>query len=60
MANVQNILTLFQDDLVVINMGLETFGENLRDGGVTVIQMKWRPPAGGDRSLIKILERLGV
>jgi hypothetical protein len=42
----------------VINIGLERFGDDLRSIGVPVVQMDWRPPAGGDKKLIEILDRL--
>ena len=44
--------------LSVINIGLERFAEDLRKDGVPVIQMDWRPPAGGDRKLIALLDSL--
>ena len=45
--------------LKVINIGLERFAEDLRKDGVPVIQMDWRPPAGGVRRLIALLDSLG-
>jgi FdrA protein len=42
----------------VINIGIERFAEDLRSLGVPVVQMDWRPPAGGDKKLIEILDRL--
>jgi FdrA protein len=43
----------------VINIGLERFAEDLRSHDIPVIQMDWRPPAGGDVRLIDLLDRLG-
>jgi hypothetical protein len=57
--DVKKINRLFKEDLVVINIGLESFAENLRKEGVRVLQMNWRPPAGGDKKLVSLLERLG-
>ncbi len=54
----QRILDLFSQDLSVINLGLEGFGDALTDQGVDVVQMDWRPPAGGDRDLMKILDQM--
>lgn len=34
--------------LQVINVGLESFAEDLRAEGVPVVHVDWRPPAGGD------------
>ena len=42
----------------VINIGLERFADDLRSLGVPVVQMDWRPPAGGEKKLIEILDRL--
>jgi len=42
----------------VINMGIESFSEDLRKTEVDVIQMDWRPPAGGNRKLIALLDSL--
>lgn len=58
MTNVKKILRLFQEDLVVVNLGLEAFAEALRKEDVKVLQMNWRPPAGGDQRLIALLDRL--
>jgi FdrA protein len=40
-----------------INAGLRVFSEALRDQKSPVIQMNWKPPAGGDLSLLKKLEK---
>ncbi|MBT8360551.1 MAG: fdrA domain protein [Desulfobacterales bacterium] len=42
----------------VINIGLESFAEDIRNADIPVIQMDWRPPAGGDLKLIALLDRL--
>ena len=42
----------------VINIGLESFAEDLRNADIPVIQMDWLPPAGGDLKLISLLDRL--
>lgn len=44
--------------LCVINIGLENFAEDLRKAEVPVVQMDWRPPAGGDLHLVKLLDLL--
>lgn len=46
-------------ELKVINIGVKTFYEVLKEQGVKVIHVDWRPPAGGDRDLTKLLEKLG-
>ncbi|MEW6243100.1 MAG: DUF1116 domain-containing protein [Bacillota bacterium] len=42
----------------VINVGIPTFGETLRQQGAHVADVDWRPPAWGDPGLIDCLERL--
>jgi FdrA protein len=44
--------------LRVINIGLESFADDLRAEGVAVIQLDWRPPAGGDARLASLLASL--
>jgi FdrA protein len=45
---------------VVINVGLETFATELTAQGVTVTQVDWSPPAGGDVRLANLLAKLGT
>lgn len=42
----------------VVNVGLAIFAESLRAQEVPVIDVEWRPPAGGDREMMDLLERL--
>jgi FdrA protein len=44
--------------LSAINIGLESFSENLVAQGVPAVQVDWRPPAGGNEKLMMILERM--
>ena len=46
---------VLHDPLRVINIGLESFAEDLRAEGVPVIQLDWRPPAGGNARLAALL-----
>ncbi len=39
---------LFQEQLRVVNVGLESFAEELERLGVPVVHVDWSPPAGGD------------
>ncbi len=52
------VLDLFQSELKVVNLGLESFGTSLAGLGVPVVQVDWRPPAGGDLALIAALDGL--
>lgn len=45
-------------ELKVINIGVEIFYHILKEQGVRVIHVDWHPPAGGDKDLIEILEKL--
>jgi hypothetical protein len=58
MRDAKKINQLFQEELAVVNMGLDAFADALRKEKVRVLQMDWKPPAGGDRRLISLLERL--
>ena len=49
---------LIDQELRVINIGLDSFFESLKDLGVEVLHVDWRPPADGDSKLIDILEKL--
>jgi FdrA protein len=49
---------IFGDTLRVINIGLKIFAEDLRSEGVEVVQVDWRPPAGGNNHLTAILANL--
>jgi FdrA protein len=56
-ANVGSIL--IGKPLKVVNIGISTFADDLRTQGVEVVHVDWKPPAGGDVDMLKILERLG-
>ena len=43
--------------LAAINVGLETFHAALAAQGAAAVHVDWRPPAGGDDRLARILER---
>ena len=45
--------------IVVINIGLELFADTLKDQDVDVINVDWRPPAGGDKKMAELLNKLG-
>jgi len=52
-------LAALHEPLAAINVGLESFAASLKAQGAAVIQVDWRPPAGGDERLMAILERMG-
>jgi len=49
---------LFESELKVINMGLESFQKDLISQEVDAVQMNWRPVAGGNPKMIALLNRL--
>ena len=50
---------LLKSPLKVDNVGLEAFARDLERQGVEVIDVDWRPPAGGDPGLAALLAKLG-
>lgn len=53
------ILELFKSDLVVINVGSRVFANALEKQDVEVLQVDWKPVAGGDKEMQDILNMLG-
>jgi hypothetical protein len=54
----ENKADILQQPLVVINVGLKDFAENLEAQEADVIQVDWAPPAGGDQEMIELLKDL--
>ena len=54
------IQELFSSSPVVINVGPRLFGEALEKQQVEVIQVDWKPTAGGDQQMLDILAMLGM
>lgn len=50
---------LISKELKVINIGIEMFADDLKTQNVDVVHVDWKPPAGGDPDLLKLLEKLG-
>jgi FdrA protein len=51
-------LATLKKPLAGINLGLESFAENLAAQGAPTLHVDWRPPAGGNEKLMSILERM--
>jgi FdrA protein len=51
-------LSILNQPLVAINVGLQSFTESLATQDAQVIQVDWRPAAGGNEKLMGILERM--
>ncbi len=45
-------------EVSAVNLGLSTFADALRDQGAPVVEVDWRPPAGGDAAAVALLTRL--
>ena len=54
------IQELLDGPVSVVNIGLAQFARTLEGEGVAVVQVDWSPPAGGDRRLIDLLDKLGA
>jgi len=52
------IVSLLDEPVIVINIGLKKFSESLDDQSVQVVQVDWTPPAGGDKEVIELLDEL--
>ncbi|ADH97711.1 YlbE family protein [Salisediminibacterium selenitireducens] len=50
--------TLFQTELKPVNIGTDTFKQDLTKQGLAAVQVDWRPPAGGNLALVKALDGL--
>ncbi len=49
---------LLLEPIVVINIGLSQFAKSLEEQKVEVVQVDWKPPAGGDKEMIDLLDQL--
>lgn len=57
--NCEKIMSLFQSELVVVNVGPKLFATALEQQNYKTVQVDWKPIAGGDREMQEILEVLG-
>jgi hypothetical protein len=49
---------LLQKTITVINIGVHQFADSLEQQGVDVVQIDWVPPAGGDREMVDLLDKI--
>jgi hypothetical protein len=49
---------LLAGPVLAINVGVQDFGDALETQGVTVVFVKWSPPAGGDQEMLDLLDQL--
>ncbi len=51
-------LDTIKREMQAINVGLESFSENLKLQEAPHVQVEWKPPAGGNERLMNILEKM--
>jgi len=49
---------LFQEELKIINMGLQSFNEDLKKQNIKTVQVDWKPPARGNKKILSLLDKL--
>ena len=49
---------LLRREPVFVNVGVAEFAESLRRAGFETIHLSWSPPAGGDREMNELLDKL--
>lgn len=54
----EKVLNLINATPSVVNVGLKSFAEAIKESDADVIQFNWRPIAGGDEKLMKVLQFL--
>ena len=59
MADVSKINELFRSKLVVLNVGPKSFATALEKKGYDTVQVNWKPVAGGDPVMQKLLRIMG-
>ena len=52
------VAALFKGPLKAVNLGLPAFAENIAAAGAEVVQVDWRPPAGGDAVVLAAFDRI--
>jgi hypothetical protein len=57
-SRVAPVAALFKSPLKAVNLGLPSFAANLAAAGAEVVQVDWRPPAGGDAAVLDALDRI--
>ena len=49
---------LFEQQVQVINLGIASFSEDLKKQNVPVVHVDWNPPAGGNKKVASLLDKL--
>ena len=53
----EKISSLFKSGVTVVNFGMESFWGDLKEQGVSVVQVDWRPPVA-KKDLLSKLKKL--
>ena len=48
----------FPDTVKIVNIGLPHFAKDMKEAGIEVWHVDWKPPAGGDEEVLSLLEEL--
>lgn len=56
--NIPLVNNILNDELVILNVGLQKFLKPFEEANKKVIQFNWKPIAGGNKNLEKMLEEL--
>jgi hypothetical protein len=51
--------SILSGSMKVVNIGILSFADDLESQGVEVVRVDWKPPAGGDEEMLRLLEELG-
>jgi len=51
--------SILGSEIRAINVGLPSFADDLESQGVKLERVDWKPPAGGDEKMLRLLEKLG-
>jgi hypothetical protein len=54
----ESFAELLKDKPVFVNVGVSEFSESLRKQGFVAVDVWWSPPAGGDREMSDLLDKL--
>jgi hypothetical protein len=54
----ENKKPFFGKELVVVNIGIRPFYEDLKKLNVKVAHVDWEPPAGGDEEVAALLDKI--
>lgn len=51
---------MLDSKIKVINIGIDSFADDMRKQGADVVNVDWRPPPVLDKKTIDLLDKLGV